>query len=245
MVKLQILSKCLNTGSFDIVTQNNLTEDYFLEYEEEFNFIRRHVSLYGKVPDKETMLQNFPDFPITEVKETDDFLISTLREEYLYSQMVSVVQETADKMRDDSREALNYLSAQVVALNSQNIQVLSPTKKGMLGTKELNKILQEKLNPNINKEPEKASMGAIFRTGDRVMQIKNNYDINWERKSFGEKEIGRGVFNGEIGTILKVDEKEKQIEIKFDDEKIAKYEFSDLDQIEHSYAITIHKAQRK
>ena len=102
-----------------------------------------------------------------------------------------------------------------------------------------------KLNPNINKEPEKASMGAIFRTGDRVMQIKNNYDINWERKLFGEKEIGRGVFNGEIGTILKVDEKEKQIEIKFDDEKIAKYEFSDLDQIEHSYAITIHKAQRK
>ncbi len=74
------------------------------------------------------------------------------------------------------------------------------------------------------------------------MQIKNNYDINWERKSFGEKEEGRGVFNGEIGTILKVDEKEKQIEIKFDDEKkIAKYEFSDLDQIEHSYAITIHK----
>ena len=127
----------------------------------------------------------------------------------------------------------------------QNIQVLSPTKKGMLGTKELNKILQEKLNPNINKEPEKASMGAIFRTGDRVMQIKNNYDINWERKLFGEKEIGSGVFNGEIGTILKVDEKEKQIEIKFDDEKIAKYEFSDLDQIEHSYAITIHKAQRK
>ena len=90
----------------------------------------------------------------------------------------------------------------------------------MLGTKELNKILQEKLNPNINKEPEKASMGAIFRTGDRVMQIKNNYDINWERKLFGEKEIGSGVFNGEIGTILKVDEKEKQIEIKFDDEKI-------------------------
>ena len=88
-------------------------------------------------------------------------------------------------------------------------------------------------------------MGAIFRTGDRVMQIKNNYDINWERKLFGEKEIGSGVFNGEIGTILKVDEKEKQIEIKFDDEKIAKYEFSDLDQIEHSYAITIHKAQRK
>ena len=127
----------------------------------------------------------------------------------------------------------------------QNIQVLSPTKKGMLGTKELNKILQEKLNPNINNLPEKSSMGAVFRKGDRVMQIKNNYDIYWEKDVFGEKEMGSGVFNGEIGTILEVDEKEKQIEIKFDDDKVAWYEFSDLDQIEHSYAITIHKAQRK
>lgn len=127
----------------------------------------------------------------------------------------------------------------------QNIQVLSPTKKGVLGTKELNKILQEKLNPNIHNLPEKSSMGAVFRIGDRVMQIKNNYDIYWEKDVFGEKEVGSGVFNGEIGTILEVDEKEKQIEIKFDDDKIAWYEFSDLDQIEHSYAITIHKAQRK
>ena len=83
------------------------------------------------------------------------------------------------------------------------------------------------------------------------MQIKNNYDIYWEREGTGdkggieEKEIGSGVFNGEIGTIIKVDEKEKQVEIKFDDDKIAWYEYSELDQIEHSYAITIHKAQRK
>ena len=77
------------------------------------------------------------------------------------------------------------------------------------------------------------------------MQVKNNYDIYWEKEAFGTKEMGSGVFNGEIGTILKIDEKEKLVEIKFDDEKIAWYEFSDLDQIEHSYAITIHKAQRK
>ncbi len=127
----------------------------------------------------------------------------------------------------------------------QSIQVLSPTKKGMLGTKELNKALQEKLNPNINNMPEKSSMGSIFRAGDRVMQIKNNYDIYWERKIFGEKELGTGVFNGEIGTILKIDEKEKQVEIKFDDDKVVYYQFSELDQIEHSYAITIHKSQRK
>lgn len=127
----------------------------------------------------------------------------------------------------------------------QNMQVLTPTKKGLLGTKELNKALQEKLNPNHENLPEKASMGAIYRVGDRVMQIKNNYDIYWEKQENGKKEIGTGVFNGEIGTITKIDEKEKQIEIKFDDEKIACYEFSNLDQIEHSYAITIHKSQRK
>ena len=127
----------------------------------------------------------------------------------------------------------------------QNMQVLTPTKKGLLGTKELNKALQEKLNPNVNNLPEKASMGATFRAGDRVMQIKNNYDMYWERNTLEKQEIGSGVFNGEIGTIIKIDEKEKQIEIKFDDEKIAWYQFSELDQIEHSYAITIHKAQRK
>ena len=127
----------------------------------------------------------------------------------------------------------------------KSIQVLSPTKKWLLGTKELNKALQEQLNPNIDNRPEKTSMGAIFRTGDRVMQIKNNYDIYWEKEDYGKKEVGSGVFNGEIGTITNIDEREKQVEIKFDDEKIAWYEFSDLDQIEHSYAITIHKAQRK
>lgn len=127
----------------------------------------------------------------------------------------------------------------------QNMQVLSPTKKGILGTKELNKALQAKLNPNLNNLPEKVSMGAIYRPGDRVMQIKNNYDIYWEKEISGKKEMGSGVFNGEIGTITDVNEREKKIEIRFDDEKIAWYEFTDLDQIEHSYAITIHKSQRK
>ena len=127
----------------------------------------------------------------------------------------------------------------------QNIQVLSPTKKGMLGTKELNKALQDQLNPNIDNLPEKVSMGAVYRAGDRVMQIKNNYDIYWEKQVFGKKEMGSGVFNGEIGTITEINEKEKQVEIRFDDEKVAWYEFSNLDQIEHSYAITIHKSQRK
>ena len=148
----------------------------------------------------------------------------------------------------------------------KNIQVLTPTKKGPLGTRELNRALQAVLNPNLEGLPEKTSGGVTYRIGDRVMQVKNNYDITWERekKPFGSEklngeswastylskpsekfEIGTGVFNGEIGTILEIDEKEKVVKIQFDDEKVAWYEYADLEQIEHSYAITIHKAQRK
>ena len=148
----------------------------------------------------------------------------------------------------------------------KNIQVLTPTKKGPLGTRELNRALQAVLNPNLEGLPEKTSGGVTYRVGDRVMQVKNNYDITWERekKPFGSEkldgeswvstylakpsekvEIGTGVFNGEIGTILEIDEKEKVVKIQFDDEKVAWYEYADLEQIEHSYAITIHKAQRK
>ena len=128
----------------------------------------------------------------------------------------------------------------------QSIQVLTPTKKGMLGTRELNKALQERLNPNVYELPEKSNMGAIYRTGDRIMQVKNNYDMYWEKKAnVGNVEVGKGVFNGEIGTIKEVSEKNKIIEIQFDDEKTAYYDYTELEQIEHSYAITIHKAQRK
>lgn len=137
----------------------------------------------------------------------------------------------------------------------KNIQVLTPTKKGPLGTKELNKALQAVLNPNTEELPEKIYGGVTYRVGDRVMQVKNNYDITWEREKGTFKneklkipedvEIGTGVFNGEMGTILEIDEKEKVVKIKFDDEKVAWYEYTDLEQIEHSYAITIHKAQRK
>ena len=125
----------------------------------------------------------------------------------------------------------------------ESIQVLTPTKKGLLGTRELNKALQKELNPHRDGETEKNSMGAIFRIGDRVMQIKNNYDMYWERLKGEEVESGNGVFNGEVGTIIEINEKEKNITVKFDDEKICWYEFNQLEELEHSYCITIHKAQ--
>ena len=124
----------------------------------------------------------------------------------------------------------------------KNIQVITPTKKGMLGTKELNKTLQKYLNPESEFLKEKKFGDIVFREQDRVMQIKNNYDIIWEKEN-NSHEIGAGVFNGELGTIQKIDEEERQVQIKFDDDKVALYQYSDLDQIEHSYSITIHKAQ--
>lgn len=124
----------------------------------------------------------------------------------------------------------------------QNIQVLTPTKKGLLGTKELNMYLQQALNPKGELKEERKSGNIIFRVGDRIMQVKNNYDIYWEKQG-RTTETGTGVFNGEIGTIIKINVIEKNIEIKFDDEKIVWYQFNELEQIEHSYAITIHKAQ--
>ena len=127
----------------------------------------------------------------------------------------------------------------------ENIQILSPTKKGLLGTKELNKRLQEELNPSSDKKNEKKVGEVIFREGDRVMQVKNNYDIYWEKGNTLSLtyESGTGIFNGELGKIVKIDFLNKQIKILFDDEKEAWYAFSDMDQIEHAYAITVHKAQ--
>ena len=128
----------------------------------------------------------------------------------------------------------------------KNIQVLTPTKKGKLGTKELNKSLQQELNPKADEAEEKNYGDIIFRQGDRVMQIKNNYDIFWEKGSkdnLRTYEAGTGVFNGEIGRVIKIDNKERQLEIEFDDGKIVWYAFSELDELEHAYAITIHKAQ--
>ena len=123
----------------------------------------------------------------------------------------------------------------------KNIQVISPTKRGMIGTRELNKYLQQELNPKENKK-EKVSGNITFRQGDRVMQVKNNYDIYWEKRE-PEFEYGSGIFNGEFGTILDINEEEKQIEVKYDDGKIAWYAYQNLEELEHSYAITVHKSQ--
>ena len=126
-----------------------------------------------------------------------------------------------------------------------NIQVITPTKKGKLGTKELNILLQNELNPEEEDKKERNFGEAVFREQDRIMQTKNNYNILWEKENEREfkKELGNGIFNGELGRIDKINKEDKIIRVKFDDGKIATYESTDLDQLEHAYAITVHKSQ--
>ena len=181
-----------------------------------------------RVNDGEVFLSK-EDIKQEELKE-DFFYVNEKSQEKILAQVVSLCNGRLKKYGD-----YDFF---------KNIQVITPTKKGMLGTKELNKTLQNYLNPMMEDLEQKQVGDIIFRENDRVMQIKNNYDILWEKN--GEKyENGAGVFNGELGYIEKIDNEEKTIKIKFDDDKIAWYSFSDLDQIEHSYSITIHKAQRK
>ena len=121
----------------------------------------------------------------------------------------------------------------------ENIQVLSPSKKGDLGTAELNERLQERLNPPSEDKAEVTVGGKTFREGDKVMQVKNNYDIRWFREN---GETGEGVFNGDIGVIEKIDKRNKVIRVQFDD-KSASLGFDACGDLDFSYAVTVHKSQ--
>ncbi len=122
----------------------------------------------------------------------------------------------------------------------EQIQVLSPTKKGAAGTLLLNKYLQNALNPSAPNKKEKQYGDVFFREGDRVMQIRNNYDILW-KKTDGSQ-VGTGIFNGDVGVIMEIDPAMEQITIVFDD-RIAAYDFTQLNELELAYAMTVHKSQ--
>ena len=127
----------------------------------------------------------------------------------------------------------------ILELYNLEEQIITPSKKGDLGTKNLNKVIQENFNPASVIKNEKKFGEIIYREGDKIMQTKNNYDIMWRRKS----EINSGIFNGEMGVIEKIDDESGEVKIRFDDDKVAFYGYQDLDQIEHSFAITVHKSQ--
>lgn len=126
-----------------------------------------------------------------------------------------------------------------------DIQILAPMRKGVLGVNELNKSLQEGLNPPHSSKVEKEFRNNIFRTGDKVMQIKNNYNTPW--KIFNDAGIkydeGVGVYNGDCGIIKEINNQLEKITVVFDDQRTVEYDYAQLDELELAYAITIHKSQ--
>ena len=132
-----------------------------------------------------------------------------------------------------------------VGAEQNEIQVMTPTRKGLLGVERLNMILQRYLNPEDSKKTEREINGRLFREGDKVMQIKNNYQIEWEvTTKFGlTVDKGVGVFNGDMGVITEINEYKETIEVEFDESRKVKYGFDMIEELELAYAITVHKSQ--
>ena len=126
-----------------------------------------------------------------------------------------------------------------------DIQVLTPMKKGLLGVERLNKILQQYLNPPSDKKAEKEYGEKLFRVGDKVMQVKNNYQLEWEiATKYGlVVDKGIGVFNGDMGIITKINTYDETLEVEYDEKRKVTYPFKMLDELELAYAVTIHKSQ--
>lgn len=126
-----------------------------------------------------------------------------------------------------------------------DVQVLTPTRKGSLGVERLNTVLQQFLNPPSNSKVEKEIGSIIFREGDKVMQIKNNYKIPWEIRGRNgiPIETGMGVFNGDMGIVDNINLYLSEMTVRFDEERYVTYTFKETDELEHAYAVTVHKSQ--
>ena len=168
-------------------------------------------------------------YPEFKTKDTDLFFYQTDSVSSTLDKIDSVISEEID-LHEDVKDAIDIL---------KNMQILTPMKKTELGTIQLNEILQEKLNKKDGIKIEKKFGDKTFRVSDKVMQIVNNYD----KKFSIDGKFFDGVFNGDIGYITKIDNLEEKLYVLFDDEKEVEYDFDELDQLEHAYAITIHKSQ--
>lgn len=169
--------------------------------------------------------------PVDLRKRSKDFLfIRRDNPQIAVSAMITLIQKKLpDYVRTDPME----------------IQVLTPTRKGLLGVENLNKVLQQFLNPKDDAKNEKEYNGIIFREGDKVMQIKNDYQLEWEIRGKYRMVIDRGlgVFNGDTGIIRTINTATEMMEVEFEDNRYVIYQFSQLEELEPAYAVTIHKSQ--
>ncbi|MBQ8858881.1 MAG: ATP-dependent RecD-like DNA helicase [Clostridia bacterium] len=166
---------------------------------------------------------NRGEIPVLDVADSDFFFVERAEEQVAATVASLVDQRLPRAYGEEIRE---------------KIQVITPSRKGRAGTEVLNGLLQARLNPPAEGKKEVTSRDRVFRTGDRVMQIRNNYEIEWEKNGV----IGSGVFNGDIGIIEDIEKEQEALYIRFDD-RLATYEFSMMDELEHAYAITVHKSQ--
>ena len=146
---------------------------------------------------------------------------------------------------EETLETVTEMCRQFAVTGSEGeFQVLAPMKANLLGVNNLNAILQNAVNPPSEEKPERKYGEIVFRKGDRVMQIRNNYKMEWKRMKYGKAaEEGAGVFNGDIGTIMEINRAKQSVSILFDDERLAEYENAELEEIELAYAVSIHKSQ--
>lgn len=175
-------------------------------------------------------LINEGKMPMINKKDSDFYFIESLEVENILNQIVSLINTRLPKF-NKSWDKIRH------------IQILSPMRKGIVGVDNLNKELQHILNPKGPNKLEKEYRDMIFRVGDKVMQTKNNYSINWVRIMGSEKEEGIGVFNGDVGYIMDINEDDNTVVVNFEDDKIVEYEDLYLDELTLAYAITIHKSQ--
>ena len=165
-------------------------------------------------------------YPITDVKDNDFFFLPRELDRDIAATIADLYKNRLPRKYGESIKA--------------GIQVITPSRKGEAGTENLNVLLQSALNPASRDRLEYRFKDVLFREGDRVMQTRNNYDINWFRDIDGKD--GYGIFNGDIGVIQRIDIQNSYMEILFDD-KLVNYDLTLLDDIEHAYAITVHKSQ--
>ncbi|MBE5736253.1 MAG: ATP-dependent RecD-like DNA helicase [Clostridiales bacterium] len=182
-------------------------------------------------------------------RQSEDSLIIVNAHEINKGNMPKLDNKSKDfffERRENNDEALKSIVDMCVSripkfmgVDSSNIQVLAPMKSGVVGIDNINKELQDKLNPSSLSKCEVETDKVIYRTGDRVMQTSNNYERTWIKDGV----FGAGVFNGDIGIITDIDMSTSEVVIEFEDGRVARYIKSDLSEITLSYAITIHKSQ--
>ena len=151
----------------------------------------------------------------------------------------------ADKIINVTLQLIKQKLPKFVGASEYDIQVLTPMRKGLLGVERLNTILQMYLNPPSDRKKEKEHGAIVFREGDKVMQIKNNYQLEWEiRNKYGLCiDKGTGVFNGDTGIIEEINDFAETITVNFDEGRMVEYSYKLLDELELAYAVTIHKSQ--